>query len=581
VVQLLHSTRKSGTLAIKGIKGECQLVFDEGFIISANHFDNSLRIGRILVEAKVLSEAGLNEALREQAAAGAGRKPLIATLIESGRVRKEEAFRGLETLLELTIVEVLTWKRGSFTLDVGTVAAADEYRYFPEKLQQGTRFHTENILMEALRIYDEKKRDGTLADTEPTGGSFPPSDVVTGGILSADDLGLADIEKLERRIPGVFKALEDRAGSAHRSALDRLAPDLSAAARERLAVLLESLAPRSRVENGPPIFVVFYSGDELLSYCLGAACRHEKTLVFTTNEGRDIDPVLGQCRAKGGFPALVLDAPSGDDPRLSPETLAGLRCRARRLHRHLCTIQFAGQGDPLPLDGSSVDVVAVLALPRPDRRSATFVEDLAAFLTAFPAALEEHAHDQRGWAVASVENGLKALRGVREAPAVPRVLLRSVAGTYERALTLFVRGSELLAERGIGFSADAGREPQPLAGPALRIPVGATGLLSEVVNAGRCRSVQAGDPSLAPLLARIGAPHHPEALLLPLQAAGRTVSLTYADFGRGEATSPDLDLLGILAAQAGLALEGILARARAEKAAPRPAPPPTRYEAGA
>ena len=585
VVQLLHSTRKSGTLTVKGGKGECQLVFDDGFIVSANHFDNSLRIGRILVEAKALSEAALNEALHEQAeaGAGAGRKPLVALLIESGRVRREAAYRGLETLLELTIVEVLTWKRGSFTLDVGTVAAADDYRYFPEQLHQGTRFHTENILMEALRIYDEKKRDGTLADTEPADGLLAPgAGVGAGGVLSAEDLGLADVEVMERRIPAVFSALEDRTAGTHRSDLDRLAPDLAAAARERLAALLAGLPPRPHGGEGVPLSVIFYSDDDLLAHCVGAACRHKGISFFATNEEKDIDPVLGQCRARGGFPALVLDAPSADSPHYSPEALAGLRRRTRHQHRHLCAIQIVGREGPTLSDALPGDVVAVVARSRPDRRTATFVEDLSSFLTTFPALIEEHARDQWDWCIMSVRSGLDALRVLREAPAVPRaLLLRAVSSGCERALTLIVRGSELIPERGVGFSAGAGREPLPLTGPALKIPLGGTGLLTDVLQAGRCLWVPTAAPALQPLLARIGAPLHPAVLLLPLRAAGRTVSLTYADFGRREAVPVDLDLLEIFTAQAGLALESILCRARAEKSSPRMAAPAAHRQPGA
>jgi GAF domain-containing protein len=55
----------------------------------------------------------------------------------------------------------------------------------------------------------------------------------------------------------------------------------------------------------------------------------------------------------------------------------------------------------------------------------------------------------------------------------------------------------------------------------------------------------------------------------------------YADFGRREAVPVDLDLLEMFAAQAGLALESILYRARAEKASPRMAAPTAHRQAGA
>ena len=118
VIQLLHATRKSGILRVKSRKGESHLVFKDGYIVSANHLNNSVRIGTILVERNVITPEILDQALLEQKNAGAERKPLIITLLDKGLVKEEDAYQGLEHLIEMTIVEILTWKRGTFTLDV-------------------------------------------------------------------------------------------------------------------------------------------------------------------------------------------------------------------------------------------------------------------------------------------------------------------------------------------------------------------------------------------------------------------------------------------------------------------------------
>ena len=44
VIQLMNATRKSGILGVKGRKGQSQLVFKDGYIVSANHLNNSVRI---------------------------------------------------------------------------------------------------------------------------------------------------------------------------------------------------------------------------------------------------------------------------------------------------------------------------------------------------------------------------------------------------------------------------------------------------------------------------------------------------------------------------------------------------------
>src|SRR5512142_2603164 len=84
VIQLLHSTRKSGILSVKSRKGESRLVFKDGYIVSANHLNNSLRIGNILLERELIPRETLETALREQENAGKDRKPLIITLVQNG-----------------------------------------------------------------------------------------------------------------------------------------------------------------------------------------------------------------------------------------------------------------------------------------------------------------------------------------------------------------------------------------------------------------------------------------------------------------------------------------------------------------
>ena len=110
VIQLLHMTNKTGILYLKCPRGESQLVFHNGFFVSANHLNNSVRIGTVLVDMNAITQEQLNQALLEQKDAGNGRKPLIATLIEQGTIDKETAFTGLETLIEMTIVEVMTYE---------------------------------------------------------------------------------------------------------------------------------------------------------------------------------------------------------------------------------------------------------------------------------------------------------------------------------------------------------------------------------------------------------------------------------------------------------------------------------------
>ena len=59
VIQLLHTSRKTGTLKIRGRKGEISLAFSDGYLVGASHYEQGARIGNILVETGVVSADAL------------------------------------------------------------------------------------------------------------------------------------------------------------------------------------------------------------------------------------------------------------------------------------------------------------------------------------------------------------------------------------------------------------------------------------------------------------------------------------------------------------------------------------------
>ena len=571
IIQLLHTTRKSGTLSVRGRKGESQLVFDEGYIVSANHVDNSVRIGNILVEAQVISREILDQALQDQQNAGSNRKPLVATLIEQGKVRKEDAYRGLETLIELTVVEILTWKRGTFSLDVERVTVSDEYRYFPEKLNEEIILHTENVLMDALRIYDEKKRDGLLVEEsadEEFLSDMAAAPVESGWLLSADDLGLGELDHLEKKLPSTFTGLEERGPAAEQCRKIReLAPALPGPEQEELARFLVRPAVRSRCEDGSAPTVILFGSDPLLTHCLTTVCKTEGIWVFSTNEEQYLDHFIGQSRAKGSSPLLVFDAPGQSGEGGAAAAIGALRHQKGDECPQLALVQLVSTRDyGFTLQALREGVGTVIPRPARDERPETFLNDLLLFLETFPELVRAPRLQAASGAVARLRPSFVALQRLTEPPELALVLLQAVAAACDRAVTLIVRGTELIAEKAIGVTPGSQRAAT---GPlGFRIPLAEAPLLREVVNSGAPFFGTAADLALgSQLSATIGAPLRPAVLLLPLQSCGKIISLTYGDFGQREVAPVELELLEILAGLAGLVLENAFYRRKRERPA--------------
>lgn len=576
VIQLLHSTRKSGTLCLTCHKGESQLVFDEGYIVGANHVNNSVRIGQILVGMNALKQEELEQALLEQKGAGAGRRPLIATLIESGRLKREDAYKGLEALIEMTIVEVLTWTEGTFSLDVDKVIVSDEYRYFPETLHQDLHLNTQNVLMDALRIYDEKMRDGTLSEETFAAGDAmaavaAASDESSQGI-SADVLGLADLDNLERKIPDVFLGLKDYdPAEIHRQKIREGLGGLPAGEQEKLLNFLVEFPPATRSDLTQPAAaapaVIVFSRDEPIKHTILTVCRHEGFFVFTTDEEINLDPILEQAIGKGHLPVLLLDAPDPDNGGLSSERAVTLVRNKLERYPQLAILQLVSARDyEFTHQVLQAGVTAVLTPPCKEQ-SESYAADMIKFVETFRSYIRRSLSVQDQEILDEFKESIFALGGLREAPDVAFVLLRFTAAMLERAVTLIVGKEELIAERGIGIKTDknAGASP-PL---RFKIPLTKPSLFREVIERGALFYEESDDPLLRRhLFAEIDAPRSSRIVLAPVKSFGRVIALIYGDFGSNAASPIKMDLLDILTRHAGLVLDNALYRKKFEKTSP-------------
>jgi hypothetical protein len=570
VIQLLHSTRKSGVLRVKSRKGESQLVFKDGYIVSASHLNNTVRIGTLLVSLNIISETDLDEVLKDQQASGNDRKPLIITLLEKGLVNEKDAYKALEQLIEMTIVEILTWKKGNFTLEMLTTSITDEYKYYPDKMKQEVNIDTQSVLMDSLRIFDEKVRDGQLVEEEDLPEDAPLR-VEEEPSLSADDLGLGDFESLGEKVPKVFKGVTifDPC-SVHREKIREAAPWLSGQEHEELALFLGNLAESNRIpeigsaQDERSLTVIFYSPDELLKHAVTSACKAAGIHVFATNEERNLAPIIAQSLSKNNIPFLVMDAPEPTEGGFTPQSLGLLKQEIRECFPDLVTIQLANSFDfVFSLQSYGEGVKAVI--PRPDRgdRRETYIRDLISFLECLPQFLRRQAFLPGKRFDVLLGKCFTSLRDCREVPEVAHAVLNFVADYFDRSLTLIVRDTELIAERGIGINSDKYLGVTPPLG--FRIPLSDSPLLRKVLETGRTYYAPTDDAGLKKHLhAAIGVPLHPPILLLPLKNRDRTISLTYGDFGTKEVKPVETDLLDVFTCQAELAMEFALYRKKAE-----------------
>ncbi|WP_129125240.1 response regulator [Geomonas oryzae] len=557
VIQLLHQTGKTGTLTLKSGKGESQLVFRDGFIVSANHVNNSIRIGQVMIDMGLLTREALEQALKAQQKAGSERKPIIQMLIEEGIVETQAAYQGLEALIEMTIVDVLTWTRGTFCLDVNKIVVSDDYRYFPEKANTQIHMNTQSILMDALRIYDERKRDGTLTPEsifgappapEPQSGSEPPS---RSGI-SAADLGLEELEELESRIPRYFSAIKEETPDTIAGKLQHELSEIPAHERQELFDYLEGASARA-AEAEATLGAILVTSSRLMRECVSAVCGPR--FVCATDDPLQLAPFIEQTRSRDRSPLLLLDA--GEDRAGNGRDVAAQLQQVRERHPALPIVLFAAPDDfELAASAQECGVTAVLPRACRDDRGESFIADLIAGCRALAACLKRQTGAPASQLPAQFRAQFFALAEQREAAEVTFALLQAVCGVFRRGVTLVVVRSELIAERAIGIGADGA-----ITSVKLRLSAPEESLYRKALGGELCYGD--ADQSLRDTIyGAVGAPISGKALLLPVKSFGRVIALIYADFGAGAGTDPQLPLLEILAQHAGLVIDNILYRKR-------------------
>jgi hypothetical protein len=575
IIQLVHTTRKSGIFSVKGSNGESKIVFRSGSIVNANHIDNSVRIGTVLVKTGAITIDDLKQAMGVMKNADKNRMPLLATLVQMGKLKREDALRGLKKLVVLTIVELISLTKGTFTFDTDAIV-------IPSDGGQDLAVDPQMVLMDALRIFDERERDrrdgkevpsltalyADILPEESAGEAQGERSTVT-----ADDLGLADLDRLEKKIPRpvsemeIFDPIE-----IHRRKIKELLPGFSFEEQEAFVSFLRKSVDRKAAPDAAARqaskAVILFSNDTLISHSVMSLCNDEGVLVFATDDEKDLDRMVAQCLLSEKMPVVVFDSPVRSEGGFSREKIAGLRNEVRGKYSAVPVIQFASpQERDFILQSYHDGVRAVLPKPSKEDRRETYIRDMIQFLDAFKSYIRsfQYGRDDADITGKRLIDGMTSLRGITVPSDAALVVLTAVSEMFERAVTLVVRGSELIGERAIGISSEKSMGPTPA--DQLKIRLSQPSVFRDVVDNGRVYYGESGDETLRTFFTEIGRPFSPAIVLLPLISDQKVVALIYGDFGQKEASPVRLDMLEILSLQAGIVLEYALFRRQAAKAA--------------
>jgi hypothetical protein len=580
IIQLIHTTRKSGTLSVTGDRGESRIIFSNGYLVGASHLSNRVRIGTVLVKLNALATKDLKQALDFQKKAGKDRKPLLKTLVQMGKIKDDAAFKGLKKLIEITVIELINWTKGTFSFDDTAIRVSPECSYTPGEMEQDMSLDAQMVLMDALRVFDERERDRQAgrevpADEDLFAEVLPGEETMAVPkkvpAITADVLGLADLDQLEKKIPEsvsvqeIFDPVE-----IHRQKIREILADVPAEQQEAFVSFLGKATDRistssgSTQQEGQGRAVILFSTDSLLTHAAMTICKNDGILVFATGREDELDRIISQCQAMKVMPSLVFDTPGSSGSGLDKEDIMALRLRARGRHPRVPMFQLAAPQDFIFTLQSFRDGLRGV-LPKPQRDSENFVAGMITFLEAFRVFARGFLHETSVFSEAHAMRRLKdrmaSLRTHEKLSDISQVVLQSVAEVFERSVSFAVLPDELKGDRSFGVYGEKQEGPAPAT--SLKIPLSSYSVFRDVIEGGQTFFGESDDDVLREhLFEEIGIPLKPAILLVPLKSLGQVRAVIYGDFGKKDISPVSLEMIEIVAQHAGLVLENALYRSQ-------------------
>jgi hypothetical protein len=555
IIQLLNGARKTGILRLSSEKGESQLVFHEGDLVSANFLNNRVRIGQVLVSAGAITEDQLAQALEIQDKAGDERKPLVITLLEQEMVDETAAYNGIESLIEMTVVEVLTWKEGQFSLEIAKSDQVNGYHFSRTKFPQRILLNAQGILMESLRIFDEKVRDGSMdeilsiagvsnldLDAEQPGSNAP----VIQAIGREQEDGPSALQMLLTEQRSMIQRSGDQSYRTVDAVKKLIVDEFPTAAKEQkreLLTLLAGPAAEGTPTAAPPgIAVIVITQSPLLSTMVRSICFQECVYAVTTDNIATLDINIRLLLCQTLHLVIFLDVPHNDAMH---DTLKICRDLQKYPQASVVLVACSHFWDTLGLQALSSGIRSIIPRPckecgdvSPAQQALVFCSGLGAFLRTLSTEYSS-GDDQRFFTCIS------QLRTSKTRTEIAAAVLAYLIAVFERAIVFRVTESELVAEQSFGVKGEKSEGVATLSN--LHIPLDDQEIFEDVIKTGQMYYGFHSDSTWPHDLYRLaGRPESPEVLLFPFIRANTVVAFIYADFGPQTASSPSLHYLDAL-----------------------------------
>lgn len=165
LMQFVHLGARTGTLVLERDQERGHISFHRGRIVSA-WGPTSPSVCELLVLKGDLSQSELEAVLAEHAATSPP-IPLGQLLVTKGAVTADALRDAITHKVERTVFDLIGWTYGAFRFELDEVRGDQEIALAPGDVIPQLDINTEMVLIEALRLFDERNRAGEAAPPAP------------------------------------------------------------------------------------------------------------------------------------------------------------------------------------------------------------------------------------------------------------------------------------------------------------------------------------------------------------------------------------------------------------------------------
>jgi len=170
-LQFIHLGGRTGTLSLVAGEIKAGIGFHQGRIVNA-WGPGTKKLGELLVEDGAIDRSTLASALRQQEQEQP-RRSLGQILLADHGLSEERMYRAVEQQIEKTVYDLVTWKSGTFHFALDDLRPIDDISVYPGDIVGRLHLDTQMVLLDALRLFDEKNRTASEADDEEATARLP------------------------------------------------------------------------------------------------------------------------------------------------------------------------------------------------------------------------------------------------------------------------------------------------------------------------------------------------------------------------------------------------------------------------